>query len=152
MPNGYPDRPIIIDVEKIPKHREVIEALKKFKAMNPWRGTPEERYRKFKWLHEQLNRIYGLGVKFVSEVRLPYTFSGASSYSPGSNTITLRGRYSVITFLHEWGHALECNGVELPDGLRGEHWAVAFSVTLFKHVFPEKYARLQAQSHVLVRR
>ena len=147
----YPSRPITIPIEQIPKHREVIEVLKRFREMGPWKGSPKERYQKFYWLHKQLNRIYGLNVYFVSKVRKPYTFSGASSYDPLTNTIILRGRYSVITFLHEWGHALDNSRWRDKLPLHGEYWAVAFSVTLFKTVFPDKYAKLKARGHVLVR-
>ena len=149
----YPSKPITIPINKIPNHEKVIKVLKEFKRMNPWKGSPEERYEKFKWLHEKLNEIYGLSVRFVSEVRKPYTFSGNSYYDPYSKTITLMGRYSVITFLHEWGHALDLSPKwhnKLP--MHGEYWAVAFSVTLFKHVFPEKYARLRSADHCLIRK
>ena len=33
--------------------------------------------------------------------------SGGSYYSRGANVIVLAGRLSVITFLHEWGHAVK---------------------------------------------
>jgi len=149
----YPNKPLTIKLSKIPKHNEVIRVLRQFKEMNPWKGTPEERYRKFKWLHDQLNNIYGLKIKFISKVKKPYTFSGRSYFSPYSRKLVLKGRYSVITFLHEWGHAIDCSKKwhnKLP--LHGEYWAVAFSVTLFKHVFPEKYAKLRARGHCLVKR
>ena len=146
----YPSKPFTIELEVIPKVNEVLEVLREFREMNPWKGSPEERLQKFHWLHSQLNRIYGLNVKFVSEVKRPYTFSGASCYDPRTNTIILRGRYSVITFLHEWAHALDFSEWRNQLPLHGEYWAVAFSVTLFKTVFPDKFERLRAEGHVLV--
>ena len=149
----YPEKPFTIPVEKIPRWKEVVEALKQFREMNPWRGSDEERFTKFTWLHDRLNQIYGLNVKFISLVKKPYRSSEDSVYDPLTNTIVLVGRWSVITFLHEWGHVLDHSSkwhYKLP--LHGEHWAVAFSTTLFKHVFPDKYAKLKKTGHMLVRK
>lgn len=58
--------------------------------------------------------------------------SDASTYDSGSHVITLRGRLSIITFLHELTHA---------RGF-GEHGAVWWSVNAFRIVWPRAYAKL----------
>ena len=148
----YPSKPLTTSLSKIPKYEEVIEVLRVFRSMNPWRGTNKQRYDKFLWLCGRLNEIYGLNVKLVSRVHgPPYTFSGASYYNPVRKTIVLIGRYSVITFLHEYGHALDYSNWSSRLPAHGEHWAVMFSVTLFKTVFPDKYAKLTSVGHCLVK-
>lgn len=65
--------------------------------------------------------------------------SGSSSYQPATNTITMRGKLSIITLLHEFAHA---RGYD-------ERKAVAWSVSLFARVYPKQYARLIHEGHTL---
>ena len=53
--------------------------------------------------------------------------------------ITMRGRLSVVTYLHEFAHALG----------RGERGACRWSLNLFRRVFPEQCARLRADGHTV---
>jgi len=70
-------------------------------------------------------------------------FSGASSCRRRGDgkpaVITMRGKLSVVTFLHEFAHALG----------RDERGACRWSINLFRSVFPEQYARLRADGHTL---
>jgi hypothetical protein len=52
-----------------------------------------------------------------------------------------RGRLSVVTYLHEFAHALG----------RDERGACRWSINLFRRVFPEQFARLAASGHTLRR-
>ena len=63
------------------------------------------------------------------------------SYHPATHTITLEGRLSVVTFLHEFGHA---RGY-------GERGACRFSINPFRRVFPRLFARCRRVGHTLVR-
>jgi len=124
-------------------NREVIEALRVLKQMNPWSGSPEEIETKFKWLLEELNRIYAKETRLIFEVpkreeeRYP---SWESYYDRSTDTIYLQGRYSVITFLHEYAHALGGNEIE----------AQAWAVLHFFTVWPEKL-RAAKEGRILVR-
>lgn len=120
------------------KMKMVVEALEELKHANPWKGTIEERKSKFIRLHERMNAIFGRKLKLL--FNLPPSIkdwgdSGQSCYFwniSGVEGIKLCGRLSVITFLHEWGHAL---GMEQEDA---QKWAVE----LFKRIWPEKFAKL----------
>lgn len=119
---------------------EVIEALKDFKSQDPWKGTIKQRKKKFRFMHSKLNEVYQREVALVigvpPKLSLWYN-SGQSHFVPPKNLITLVGRLSVITFLHEWGHALYGGS---------EQEAQAWSKRIFKAVFPEKAASLREDS------
>ena len=51
------------------------------------------------------------------------------------------GRLSVVTFLHEFGHALGY----------GERGACRWSINLFRRCFPRSFARCRQAGHTLVR-
>jgi hypothetical protein len=134
----YPDNPML-DAEMKYK-RETIKAVKKFKQTNPWKGSREVRTMKFDALLAELKVIYNKpSLRCVYECQRPYFESFSSCYSPYDDLITMRGRFSVITFLHEFAHALG----------RDEYGAVKWSTNLFAKVFPEKMAALSNSGHVL---
>ncbi|MEM5866348.1 MAG: hypothetical protein QXG39_00310 [Candidatus Aenigmatarchaeota archaeon] len=123
---------------------EVIQVLQKFKEMNPWKGTVGERIDKFKWLFKEMKRIYNLNdwqliCAVPTEIKNWYS-SGSSYCDKLRKVIVLRGRLSVITFLHEFAHALGMS--------QGE--ARVWSESLFKKVFPEKWENLVRDSSGLM--
>jgi hypothetical protein len=69
------------------------------------------------------------------------THSGASNYRPACHTITLTGKLSVLTYLHEFAHA---RGAD-------ERQACRWSINLFRRCFPRSFARCRAVGHTLVR-
>jgi hypothetical protein len=118
----------------------VLQLVAEFAVDHPFRGTNLERFRKLAALHVALCDIYGRFPILCAE-GLTGEHSGGSSFSPVSNTITLRGRLSVITYLHEFGHALGKN----------EAGACRWSLNIFKRVFPVAFSRLTAVNHTLTR-
>ena len=118
-----------------------IQAVLRFKAKRPWSGLPIERMLKLRLLHRNLCRIYGRETSLLSR-RLDGSFSGSSSYCPSCDVITLRGKLSVVTYLHEFAHALG----------KGERGACRWSIHLFRRCFPEQFARCRSEGHVLRRR
>lgn len=124
---------------------EVFGALREFKRLRPWSGSVAERKAKFERLHRRLCEIYRKEIRL--RFRVPdeigrWGFSGDSDCNYSTNTITLRGRLSVVTFLHEWGHAL---------GLHEQERAQAYAVELFRSVFPRQFAKLRLDGYCLVR-
>ena len=115
-----------------------LNAVRAFAASKPWRGSFEERQSKFRQLHADFCRIYGVNPTLQIEGNGTGD-SGASSYCPIKNTITLVGRLSVITFLHEWGHVL--NGAD-------EFAACRWSLRLFQRCFSKSFNRLRWEGHV----
>jgi len=142
---GYPDTVVECLSEGVKYRRGVIAAVKAFKRSGPWRGSIEGRKAKFQRLNEALAGVYGMPTPKLRFEGIDGSFSGASSCLRGSNgrpaVITMRGRLSVVTFLHEFAHALG----------KDERGACRWSINLFRRVFPRQYARLQADGHVLRR-
>lgn len=109
-----------------------------------WRGTVEDRKKTFLRLHKFLELLSGKRVKLKFSIPAEicrWGNSGKSNYNVFANTITLKGRLSVITFLHEWGHAL---GMD-------EKKAQEFAVSIFSTVYPEKFNKLRKIGPMYVR-
>ena len=142
---GYPDTVAECLSDGTKYRRGVIAAVKAFKRSGPWRGSIEERKAKFHRLNEALSEAHGTPAPRLRFERIDGSFSGASSCARRGDgrpaVITMRGRLSVVTFLHEFAHALGKN----------ERGACRWSINLFRRVFPRQYARLQADGHVLRR-
>ena len=115
-----------------------LKAVRAFAATKPWRGTLDDRQSKFQKLHADLCAIYSVSPTVAIEGDGTGD-SGGSCFQPGANVITLRGRLSVITFLHEWGHVLKGSS---------EFEACRWSLRLFQRCFPRSFARLRWEGHV----
>ena len=141
---GYPDT-VAECLSGVKYRRGVVAAVKAFKGSGPWRGSIDERKTKFRRLNEALAGAYEIPTPKLRFERIDGSFSGASSCARRGDgrpaVITMRGRLSVVTFLHEFAHALG----------KDERGACRWSINLFRRVFPRQYARLQADGHVLRR-
>jgi hypothetical protein len=117
-----------------------LRAVRAFAHSKPWQGTFAERWDKFMALRQALSEVYGIAPMLEFRGRESGS-SGASCYVPARNTIILRGRLSVVTFLHEFAHA---RGAD-------ERQACRWSINLFRRCFPRSFARCRAVGHTLVR-
>ena len=147
MPNrGYPRTAAECLRDGMKFRRDVFPAVREFRRAGPWRGALEGRKRKFRRLNGALAAAYGMPAPELRFAGIDGSFSGASSCLRRGNgrpaVITMRGKLSVVTYLHEFAHALG----------RDERGACRWSINLFRRVFPEQYARLQADGHTLRRR
>ena len=120
--------------------KDTLNAIIRFKEKNPWQGTSEERFQKFKELNEALNVIYKQNVSLSME-NITGGYSGESSYNRITNSIILRGKLSVVTYLHEYAHALE----------KDERESVRWSLNLFKQTFPVQFSKLVSKGHTMVK-
>ena len=116
----------------------VLTAVRRAARTKLWQGTVEERKSKFQALHADLCRVYGKTTKLEFGA-LDGSDSGASHYCPATDTITLCGRLSVITALHEFSHCLG----------RDEFGAVKWSVGLFARCFPKSWSRTICEGHMV---
>lgn len=129
-----------------PYDSKVLEVLNTFKAMGPWRGTVGERIDKFTWLHRELCKIFGKRVHLAFDIPADIKdwYSSGGSFHiigvDGKEWIVLQGKLSVITFLHEWGHALGM------DQWEAQEWATS----IFKQVFPEQWKKLKNVGGMMV--
>jgi hypothetical protein len=141
MPNDpYPDTVAEVIDDSLTFKPAALAAVRRFKAAHPWRGSLDEQHAKFKTLHDELCAAYGL----TPPPRLVFgndhvSCSGSSCYFPALNTIVLRGKLSVVTYLHEFAHARG----------KGERGAATFSINLFKRVWPILFARCSHDGHML---
>jgi hypothetical protein len=124
-------------IKNVKYNKECITALKAYKEMKPWRGSEEERIWKMKTLHWNLNLAYRRTTK------LQFVGGDQSSYyEPGEDLITIVGNPSVITYLHEYAHALYG---------ASEKQACRWSINLFRKIFPRSYRNLKPVGHMLRR-
>jgi len=130
----------IID-DNIRYRRATISAAKWFARRKPWRGRIGCRKQKFARFHEKLCEAYGKTTRLIFEGTHRGGPSGSSTYTPAADVITLRGRLSVVTYLHEFAHALG----------RDERGACRWSVNLFKRCFPRSFSRCIPSGHCLMR-
>lgn len=122
--------------------KETYIIMRKFKKMKPYRGTLEERKQKFKWLNKELSKLYNIPIpKLIFENNYSYIFSGYSYYNSATHTICLYGRLSIITYLHEFAHALGY----------GEEEARNFSQTIFKTTFPILWSKLKEVDGLMIK-
>ena len=119
---------------------DALRAVKRFARSKPWQGTASERKAKFRRLNKQLAVAYGIPKPRLAFVQVEGGLPGNGCYRPLGHAITLYGRLSVVTYLHEFGHA---RGY-------GERGACRFSINLFRRLFPRSFARCRPVGHVLV--
>jgi hypothetical protein len=114
--------------------------VRAFAAARPYRQGAGRRKELVLALRDALSAAYGIAPPRVA-FRWSEGPSGASNYSPRLHRIELRGRFSVVTLLHEFAHA---------RGM-GERAACRWSVNLFAKCFPRSFARCRRVGHTLVR-
>ena len=142
MPHS-PDYPATVAEVLSPPVRfkpATIEAVKAFARSKPWRGTLEERQAKFNAVHDALCAVYGKTTK-LHFWGLDGSDSGGSCYVPFADAVVLSGKLSVVTYLHEFAHALG----------KDERGAVRWSVSLFRLCFPRSFRSCCHEGHMLRR-
>jgi hypothetical protein len=119
----------------------VLQAVTRFAGANPWRGSIEQRQAKFRALHHDLSAACNLTEPELAFTCISGEPSGGSHYQPSGHRIVLVGKLSVVTYLHEFAHALGA----------GETAACRWSINLFRKCFPTQYGRLVHVGHMLIR-
>lgn len=118
-----------------------LAAVRRFARSKPWRGTIAERKEKFRRLNRELAEAYAIRrPRLIFRLRRLWPAVGNGCYCRMTHTIMLEGKLSVVTYLHEFGHA---RGFDERDACR-------FSINLFARCFPRSFARCQHQGHMLV--
>ena len=117
-----------------------LRAMRAFAEAKPWRGSLDERQQKFRELNRDLAAAYEIAEPELVFETLDGGTSGRSHYVRPLHRIVLVGRLSVVSYLHEFGHA---RGY-------GERMACKFSINIFKRVFPRSFSRLVQVGHMLL--
>jgi len=132
----------------------VIIAVKRFKKSHPYRGSNDERMKKFCSLLKVLSWYYqvdeptlyiaGIGDNGSTDA---YLARVKGFYNQSTNTIGMR-IFSVITVLHEFRHLLQYrwSGIHIIDDK--EEDANIWSHLIYKVVYPKNYARLVANGEL----
>lgn len=121
----------------------VLEAMKECRAKHIWRLPLNDKIEAVNALFERLCQIYNITEgHLIFALEEGATTSGRSTYHTPTKTITLAGKFSMLTFLHEFAHL---NGGQ--DELSCSKWAV----NLFRKIFPVSFSRLRFQDGMFVR-
>lgn len=154
QPNNRRSYPPTVPInEDLEYRQETIDIMNKWRdEIKPFRPKEysveavKEKKRKYQWLTDKLSEVYRIRkprivVGNITQESWNKTgSSGSSNYRPLSHTITINGKFSVLTLLHEYGHA---RGFDETD-------ATLWSVNLFKKTFPVSYSKLQGSGHTLI--
>jgi len=119
-----------------------IAAVRAFRESHPWRGSIPERVAKLRLLNRDLARAYRMRIPRLSFILIGMAPAHGqySRLGDGPRMITLTGHLSVVTYLHEFAHA---RGMD-------ERQALAWSINLFRRMFPISYASCRHDGTVLV--
>lgn len=138
----YPKVEEVLD-DSMKFKKETIRALTRFKNSNPYKGSLQDIQDKFRKLNSELSLIYKM-----EEPKLLFCkkFIKGSCYLPYGHVIILEQqgkKYGVVTFLHEFRHAM---------GAIREWHTCKWSINLFRKVFPEAYSKLEPVGHMLMKK
>jgi len=141
MVRNYPETVVEILDDEINYPDELLCVMRIFSASKPWSGSLEARKCKFTDVNRMMATACRIDKPTLTFGVLNGGSSGSSYYMPGEHRINLTGKLSVVTFLHEFGHAL---GMDEQD-------ACKWSINLFRKCFPKQYSRLVHVGHTLIR-
>lgn len=138
--NNYPASVHEVLVEGKKYHPAALRAVRKFAKSKPWSGSLSERQTKLRELNENLSAAYDVRPpQLVFGPAEPATDSGGSFYIRGLNAIVMRGRLSVVTYLHEFAHHLYGSD---------ERKVCRWSLNLFRRCFPKSWEKLSFEGHM----
>ena len=137
----YPATVVEIPDDQMTFSSDLLQAVQCFAKLKPWKGSTESRQEKFRQLNRSMAAACGIEIPRLVFGRLDGGNAGGSRYTPRIHRIIITGKLSVVTFLHEFAHALG----------HGEREACRWSINLFRRCFPRQYSRLVHVGHLLVR-
>lgn len=133
---NYPATVAEVLSDRMKFHPAALAGVRALARAKPWQGTAAERRRKLELCLDALAAAY--------RIRRPKLLFGVPGtvdcYVPLTHTIYLSDRMSVVTFLHEFGHA---RGFD-------ERQTCRWSLNLFRRCFPRSYGRCRHVAHTLV--
>lgn len=141
MRDNYPQTVIEVIDADMRFRPATLRAVRTFASSKPWLGSLEERTEKFISVNRDLAEAYGIPDPELRFEQIDGTGSGGSCYLRSGHRILLTGKLSVVTFLHEFGHAL---GKDETDACR-------WSINVFRQCFPRQFSRLVHRGHMLIR-
>ena len=137
----YPQAVIEVLDDSMRYRAGTLTAVRRFAASGPWQGSQSSRKGKFRDQNRDLSIACDIVEPKLVFGRLDGESSGASHYIPRDHRIVIVGKLSVVTYLHEFAHALGFD----------EQEACRWSINLFRECFPRQYSRLVHVGHMLIR-
>jgi len=137
----YPATVVEILDDQMTFSSDLLQAVQAFAESKPWAGSTESREEKFGQLNRSMAEACRIDPPKLIFGRIDGGNAGGSRYTTRIHRIVIVGKLSVVTFLHEFGHALGFD----------ERKACRWSINLFRKCFPREYARLIHVGHLLVR-
>ena len=138
---NYPETVREVLDDKITYSDKLLCVVRIFAASKPWSGPIESRKRKFSEVTCMMAEACNIDKPTLAFYSLDGGSSGSSHYIPSDHRIVIVGKLSVVTFLHEFAHALG----------HDEQEACRWSINLFRKCFPRQYSRLIHVGHTLIR-
>lgn len=135
----YPTKEQILNYKETPNKFLVI-ALTKWKTKYWSKVKNKDINLKREELCKILNILAILHNSEINSLNFATTTAKTCMYDPRTKTIFLDNSGSIISALHELGHHFYG---------RSELKACAFSINLFKESFPQAYAKLKWEGHML---
>ena len=137
----YPATVVEVLDDQISFPSDLLHAVQRFADSKPWKGSSKSRQEKFRQLNRSMAAACRITLPKLVFGRLDGGNAGGSRYTPRIHRIIIVGKLSVVTFLHEFAHALGY----------GEREACRWSINLFRKCFARQYSRLIHVGHMLVR-
>jgi hypothetical protein len=126
---------------------EVLEVLRQFRHLKPWRGTLAERREKFFKLHDALCLLHptltvgwALNLQNIPEPELEHGDGGLKP--DGDKQIILVGKLSVVTYLF-------CFAMVVQN--RNREQSIAWANALYKRIFRRSAARMHFYNGFVVK-
>ena len=141
MQGDYPQTVIEVIDAQMRFRPATLRAVRAFASSRPWSGSLEKRKEKFIRVNQDLAKAYATSEPRLRFEQIDGSSSGNSYYRRSTHSIVLTGKLSVVTFLHEYGHALGKDEIE----------ACRWSINLFRRCFPRQFSRLVHRGHMLIR-
>jgi len=85
---------------------DLLQVVEEFAVSNPWEGSIKSRQEKFRQLNRSMAEACGIEIPKLIFGKIDGRSTGGSCYTPRIHRIVIVGKLSVVTFLHEFGHAL----------------------------------------------
>ena len=137
----YPATVVEILDDQMTFSSDLVQAVQEFAESKPWKGSTESRQQKFRLLNRSMAEACRIEIPKLVFGRIDGRSTGGSRYTSRIHRIVIVGKLSVVTFMHEFAHALGY----------GERESCRWSINLFRKCFPQQYSRLIHVGHLLVR-
>jgi len=134
----------------VKKHSmEAVASIRDYATTRPWRGSVAERQAGLRSFHSELCEAYNVSPSLaLSSDMTKKSGEAAGSYCEDTDTISLWGSFSVLTYLHFFATALE---MERKDEM-AETYPRRWSQGLFSKGFPSSYAALTERGAPILER